>query len=286
MFVYILLNNFLPVNSCVQTCRSVGHCVTSVQTPENLIKNQMATPNTNQNSITDEYIRELLECPVCLETIKSAPVYQCNNGHVICKECIKELNNCPICRNDSAPARSLQLEKIVHRLEGIQPENEGPATGTPNLQKWGKGSVRSYGTINGPNQAAPIGINLQANQGHATTATGQVTTGPTTTRQVLTRTRQILSRQVNNQDVEAGLRIDRAENRPQSMVKNCVIFLCLIISLISFFGIVISSILIGCGIEKGPTIVFLFSFCFLIISSVLLKCLEECQVAFQHTNFT
>ena len=101
-----------------------------------------------------------------METIKSVPVYQCNNGHVICKECIKELNNCPICRNDSAPARSLQLEKLVHRLEGIQPENEGPATGTPNLQKWGMGPVRSYGTINGPNQAAPIEINLHANPRH------------------------------------------------------------------------------------------------------------------------
>ena len=91
-----------------------------------------------------------------METIKSVPVYQCNNGHVICKECIKELDNCPICRNDSAPARSLQLEKIVQRLEGIQPENEGSTTAKPNLQKWGKGSVRSYGTINGPNQQLHI----------------------------------------------------------------------------------------------------------------------------------
>ena len=124
--------------------------------------------NTYHYSITDEYIRELLECPVCMETIKSVPVYQCNNGHVICKECIKELNNCPICRNDSAPARSLQLEKIVQRLEGIQPENVGPPTGTPNLQKWGKGTVRSYGTINGPNQVTSIEINPQTNPRQAT----------------------------------------------------------------------------------------------------------------------
>ena len=123
---------------------------------------------TYHYSITDEYIRELLECPVCKETIKSVPVYQCNNGHVICKECIKELNNCPICRNDSAPARSLQLEKLVHRLEGIQPKNEGPNTGTPNLPKWGKGSVRSYGTINEPNQVTSIAINPQTNPRQAT----------------------------------------------------------------------------------------------------------------------
>ena len=76
-----------------------------------------------------------------METIKSVPVYQCTNGHVICKDCIKELDNCPICRNNSAPARNLQLEKIVQRLEGIQHEKRGPTTATPNLQKWGEGSV-------------------------------------------------------------------------------------------------------------------------------------------------
>ena len=115
-------------------------------------KIKMASSNTYQNSITDEYIRELLECPVCLETIKSAPVYQCNNGHVICKDCIEKLNNCPICRNDFSLVRILKLEKIVQRLEGIPPENGGPTTVKPNIQKWGMESVRSYGTINGPNQ--------------------------------------------------------------------------------------------------------------------------------------
>ena len=183
----------------------------------------MAISNTNQNS-TDVFLRDLLECPVCIETIKSVPVYQCANGHVICKGCIAKLNNCPICRNDSELRRSLKLENIVQRLEGIQPEN-----GTPNLQKWGKGSVRSYGTINEPNQAAPIRINLQANPGQATPwqastrqnrrqARGYArresnqdgTAGPVTTR-------QILNHSVNNRDVEAGLRIDRAENRPQSV---------------------------------------------------------------------
>ena len=123
----------------------------------------MATSNPNQNSITDEYIRDLLECPSCVKTIKSVPVYQCANGHVICKDCIEKLNNCPICRNDSALRRNLKLENIVQRMEGILPENDGPTTAKPNLQKWGIGSVRSYGTINGTNQETRTDINLQAN---------------------------------------------------------------------------------------------------------------------------
>ena len=81
----------------------------------------MATCNPNQTSSDiEEYLRELLECPVCMETIKSVPVYQCANGHVICMDCIEKLNNCPICRNDSELRRSLKLENIVQRLEGIQ----------------------------------------------------------------------------------------------------------------------------------------------------------------------
>ena len=83
-----------------------------------------------------------------METIKSVPVYQCTNGHVICKVCIEKLDNCPICRNDSALVRSLKLENIVQRLEGIQPKKMGSTTATTHLQKWGKGSVKSYGTIN------------------------------------------------------------------------------------------------------------------------------------------
>ena len=99
----------------------------------------MATSNANQNpSDIEGYLRDLLECPVCMETIKSVPVYQCANGHVLCKDCIEKLNNCPICRNDSVLRRNLKLENIVQRLEGIQPENEKTTTAKPNPQKWGK----------------------------------------------------------------------------------------------------------------------------------------------------
>ena len=93
-----------------------------------------------------------------METIKSVPVYQCTNGHVICKDCIEKLNNCPICRNDSSLVRSLKLENIVQRLEGIPPENKETIAAKPNLQKWGKGSVRVYGTINGSTQAPWLGL--------------------------------------------------------------------------------------------------------------------------------
>ena len=124
----------------------------------------MATSTTYQNSSDfEENIRDPLECPVCTETIKSLPVYQCANGHALCNDCIEKLNNCPICRNDSSLVRSLKLENIVQRLEGIQPENQETITAKPNLKKWGKGFVRNYGTINGLTQETRIELNLQAN---------------------------------------------------------------------------------------------------------------------------
>ena len=116
----------------------------------------MATSRPNQNSITAEY-------PVCMKTIKSVPVYQFANGQVICKVCIEKLNNSQICRNDSPPERSLKLKSVVQTLKVVQLGNGGPTTANTNLPKRGKGSVRCYGTINGPNKVTPIGINLQAN---------------------------------------------------------------------------------------------------------------------------
>ena len=124
----------------------------------------MATSKTNQNSSDfEKCIRYLLECPVCMDIIKSLPVCQCTNGHVICKDCIEKLKNCSICRDNSAPVRSLKLENIFQKLKGVQPGNGGPTIAEPTLQKRGEGSVRSYGTINGPNQESHIELNLQVN---------------------------------------------------------------------------------------------------------------------------
>ena len=196
-----------------------------------------------------------------METIKLVHVYQCNNGHVICKDCIKKLNNCPICRNDSAPARSLQLEKIVQRLEGIQLENEEPATAKPNLQKWGKGSVRVYGTINGPNQEPRTAQNLQTNHREAISewathdwvmprqATSrqakprqakprQATPGQAMPRQATPRQatpRQLLSCQVNNQDVEAALQITYNRALPILTLPQCFLRLLLFVFLLFLF---------------------------------------------------
>ena len=218
----------------------------------------MATSNTNQNS-TDVFLRDLLECPVCMETIKSVPVYQCTNGHVMCKDCIEKLNNCPICRNDSALVRSLKLENIVQRLEGIQHDNEGPATSNPNLQKWGKGSVRVYGTSDGPNQQPRIEPNLQSMPRQATPR--QITNNQDEEAALLQREHvenrdhllphnihQATPRQATLRQEVGALLLDWVENRPRSItnfLKNVgILFLNIIWIIILVIGVFLFVILL------------------------------------------
>ena len=71
-----------------------------------------------------KYFKDLLECPICFETIDSVPIYQCRNGHVVCKNCHPKLKTCPICRVDiikkskcDGPIRNRKLEEMVERLQ-------------------------------------------------------------------------------------------------------------------------------------------------------------------------
>ena len=46
----------------------------------------------------DERIEELvdtLECPVCLDTADTAPIYQCPEGHLVCDDCNAKMVECP-----------------------------------------------------------------------------------------------------------------------------------------------------------------------------------------------
>ena len=64
----------------------------------------------------EKILRGLLQCPVCLQAIKHVPVFQCQNGHVICKDCHPRLLACPVCRTEAIwNIRSLISEDIVMR---------------------------------------------------------------------------------------------------------------------------------------------------------------------------
>jgi len=62
------------------------------------ITDMTATSSSRQDQTR---VRDLLECPVCLEEMKPPKkIFQCSNGHVICELCKgnPEVRSCPTCR--------------------------------------------------------------------------------------------------------------------------------------------------------------------------------------------
>lgn len=68
-------------------------------------------------NVTVSSVRELLECPVCLNAMYP-PIYQCSNGHTLCSCCKPRVHNrCPTCRHELGNIRCLALEKVAASLE-------------------------------------------------------------------------------------------------------------------------------------------------------------------------
>ena len=61
-------------------------------------------------------LTDTLECPICAEVPHSTPIYQCENGHILCKKCHKRLSNCPLCRKPLGKIRSLVAEKMLEKV--------------------------------------------------------------------------------------------------------------------------------------------------------------------------
>jgi len=73
-------------------------------------------------------VRELLECPVCLEEMKPPKkIFQCSNGHVICELCKNnpEVRSCPTCRvkfRGQNVVRNIVAEKLARSTYESDPE--------------------------------------------------------------------------------------------------------------------------------------------------------------------
>lgn len=72
--------------------------------------------NNNDNPTTTS-VHELLECPVCTNSMYP-PIHQCPNGHTLCSSCKTRVDNrCPACRQELGDIRCLALEKIAESLK-------------------------------------------------------------------------------------------------------------------------------------------------------------------------
>ena len=76
----------------------------------------MTTERTTSLYLEDgRSIVNLLECPVCLDTMKP-PIYQCQNGHSVCSNCKPGLSNCPTCRGSLINTRNLLAEQLANKV--------------------------------------------------------------------------------------------------------------------------------------------------------------------------
>ena len=83
-----------------------------------------------------DWVAKSLECPVCPETIKDPPIFQCEKGHGLCQTCrepLKAQNKpCPVCRGKLVDTRCLALENMLEQLPKIKCKYEGCTFGRSN----------------------------------------------------------------------------------------------------------------------------------------------------------
>ena len=70
---------------------------------------------TKKRSSAVGQIREILECPVCLEPPAFIPIYTCDNGHMLCNDCHQRFTNCPTCQTKLKDKKWLVSEKIFSK---------------------------------------------------------------------------------------------------------------------------------------------------------------------------
>ena len=100
----------------------------STPNSESITSNVGKVSETKKKSKSSE-MREVereLECPVCME-VSQPPIYQCEEGHIICSSCKPLLKVCPhnCGKKYSEPAiRCRFAEKLADRYFAVIEEND------------------------------------------------------------------------------------------------------------------------------------------------------------------
>ena len=93
----------------------------------------MSSPRKKRKGETRDKVMELLECPICLETM-GPPIYQCREGHLICGMCRRKVNKCPTCRVTLDNIRNRALENMVAKMVIPCPNRGYGCTITPRFE--------------------------------------------------------------------------------------------------------------------------------------------------------
>ena len=74
-----------------------------------------------------EAVEKELECPICLEVASQAPIFKCEEDHLICSKCRVKVRCCPQCREEypEGPHKRYRgAERQAERLAGMYKERE------------------------------------------------------------------------------------------------------------------------------------------------------------------
>ena len=74
-----------------------------------------------------EDVERELECPVCFEIASEAPIFKCEEDHLICSKCREKVASCPVCRVEypgGAGKRLRGAERQAERLDAMYKERE------------------------------------------------------------------------------------------------------------------------------------------------------------------
>ena len=76
-----------------------------------------------------------LECPVCLEIAREAPIFRCEEDHLICSKCRGKMDRCPMCRVEyprevSKTKRFRMAERQAERLADLYKERQSSLEST------------------------------------------------------------------------------------------------------------------------------------------------------------
>ena len=68
--------------------------------------------DTKDHVFSYQEIKDAVECVICLG-IPRNPVYQCDNGHILCHICHDKVDVCPLCRVILRSTRVLAVERVL-----------------------------------------------------------------------------------------------------------------------------------------------------------------------------
>ncbi len=123
----------LLINYAIQLCSPIMRIVFDImkQSSLNLARSKFPTQQLQffshkvvkdsfevkmSESVSIKELESALQCPACNHLPRSTPIYQCENGHILCTNCRIKLSKCPTCQMSVGQTRSLFAEKMLQKI--------------------------------------------------------------------------------------------------------------------------------------------------------------------------